>query len=82
MYRGSLQYFYWNKGNHESLDVVCPHLNYGKKQNEMIFVPYIYIGYSEWCYEGENRPYVGFFETFHQQCIIMKIESSNSSVPE
>ena len=27
MYRGSLQEFYCNKGNHESLDAVCPNLN-------------------------------------------------------
>ena len=27
MYRGSLQDFYWNKGTHEILDVVCPYFN-------------------------------------------------------
>ena len=27
MYRGSLQYFYRNKGTHSSLDVVCPNFN-------------------------------------------------------
>ena len=27
MYMGSLQDFYWGKGTHESLDVLCPHFN-------------------------------------------------------
>ena len=30
MYKGSLQYFYWKKGNHEILDVVCSHYNVDK----------------------------------------------------
>ena len=33
IYRGSLQYFYWKKGYHESLDAVRPHFNY--EQNKM-----------------------------------------------
>ena len=27
MYRGSLREFYWKKGTHKSLDVVCIHFN-------------------------------------------------------
>ena len=27
MYRGSLQDFYWKKGTHETLDIVCTHFN-------------------------------------------------------
>ena len=27
MYRGSLQDFYWKKGTHECIDVLCPHFN-------------------------------------------------------
>ena len=30
MYIGSLQYFYYNKDNHESLDVLHPHYNVEK----------------------------------------------------
>ena len=31
IYRGSLQYFYWKKVTHESIDVVCPYFNVEKK---------------------------------------------------
>ena len=36
MYRGPLQDFYWKKGTHESLDVVCPYLNSVKKMRQYL----------------------------------------------
>ena len=80
MYRESIQYFYWKKGTHESLDVVCTHFNVKKRT---IVVYYIYMGYSEWCYDVKKIDHCfDSFEKYHQKCIIMPTEPFNFSIPE
>ena len=77
MYRGSLQLFYWDKGIHEILDVICAHFNVERIKLRSYLSNLIKFDTSSDYMKVKIDHWLDFFEKFYQQYIIMPTELYN-----
>ena len=75
MYRGSFQYFYWKKGTHETLDVICPHFNYEIIKMRQYFSNILKCDTSSDDMKKRIDHWLDYFEKFHKHYIIMPTKS-------
>ena len=82
MYRGSLQYFYWNKVTHEGLDVPCTHFNVERIKMKKYFANILKRDTSSNNMKENIDNWLDSFEKFNNKYIIMYTESYNISFIE
>ena len=82
MYKGMLQYFYWKKVTHESLDVVCHNVNV-----EIIKIRTHYFNIFKYDTPSDDTKekidhWLDYFEKFHKNHITMPTEPYHYLFPE
>ena len=82
MYRDPLQEFNWKKGTHESLHVLCPHLNSKRIKTRQYLYNILKCDTSSDDMKINIDHWLYYFEKFHKQYIIMPTESCNCYATE